>query len=223
MPNTAVRAAAEGMPALNRRRLLLGLAAASTAAAAITVAPGVHSAEPAAHPDAALFLLDKEMDKATAAMNRALKAARRIDKKCDKLFPPEPPIWEEPAMPEDVRTAFNAMTVQDLVDNRAAIYVAWCKEVGEQRAAHKALRAAHRAKVDEIQREFGADTAEDVFNESVSAQYDVGERILATPANTVEGLLVKLRVADDLDLHHAAENDALVSIAADIRRWAGVA
>ncbi|PAQ01549.1 hypothetical protein LRP31_18850 [Mesorhizobium mediterraneum] len=34
MPNTTVRAAAEGMPDINRRRLLLGLAAASTAAAA---------------------------------------------------------------------------------------------------------------------------------------------------------------------------------------------
>jgi hypothetical protein len=39
MPNTSVRAAAEGMPALNRRRLLLGAAAVSTAVAAATVAP----------------------------------------------------------------------------------------------------------------------------------------------------------------------------------------
>ncbi|MER8464154.1 hypothetical protein [Mesorhizobium sp. M1396] len=39
MPNTSVRAAAEGMPEINRRRLLLGLAAASTAAAAVAVAP----------------------------------------------------------------------------------------------------------------------------------------------------------------------------------------
>lgn len=38
MPNTAVRAAAEGLPAINRRKMLLGLAAASTAAAAVTVA-----------------------------------------------------------------------------------------------------------------------------------------------------------------------------------------
>ncbi|RWP32230.1 MAG: hypothetical protein EOR04_33120, partial [Mesorhizobium sp.] len=38
MPNTTVRAAAEGLPAINRRRMLLGLAAASTAAAAITAA-----------------------------------------------------------------------------------------------------------------------------------------------------------------------------------------
>lgn len=36
MPNTAVRAAATGLPEINRRRLLVGLAAASAAAATIT-------------------------------------------------------------------------------------------------------------------------------------------------------------------------------------------
>lgn len=163
------------------------------------------------------------MDKATAAMNRALKASRRIDRKCDKLFPPEPPKWKEPDMPEDVKTAFHAMTVKDMVHNRSAIYDAWCKEVAEQRAAHEALQVARRAKIDEIHFKFGAGAAEEAFDESVSALYAVGRRILATPANTLEGLLVKLRVADNLDLQHAAENDALVSIAADIRRWAGAA
>lgn len=44
MPNTSVRAAAEGMPDINRRRLLLGLAAASTAAATINVAAAVNPA-----------------------------------------------------------------------------------------------------------------------------------------------------------------------------------
>ncbi|CAH2402368.1 hypothetical protein [Mesorhizobium escarrei] len=59
MPNTTVRAAAEGMPDVNRRRLLLGLAATSTAAAVAaalaaastiidaTAAPSVADAIPA--------------------------------------------------------------------------------------------------------------------------------------------------------------------------------
>lgn len=54
MPNTTVRAAAEGMPDVNRRRLLLGLAAGSTAAVAAaaftiidaTAAPSVADAIP---------------------------------------------------------------------------------------------------------------------------------------------------------------------------------
>lgn len=223
MPNNHVRAAAEGMPDINRRRMLnltgagLALAATSTIAGKASAAP---IAAPAEHPDAELFRLDKEMDKATAAMNRALKAARRIDRKCDKLFPPEPPKWKEPDIPEDARAAFHAMTVEDMVHNRSGIYDDWCKEVEKQRAAHEALRASHLAKVDEIQREFGADAAEEAFDDSVSALYAVGRRIFATPAHTLEGLLIKLRVVDNLDLQHAAENDALVSIAADIRRLA---
>ncbi|RUV54305.1 hypothetical protein EOA85_25365 [Mesorhizobium sp. M5C.F.Ca.IN.020.29.1.1] len=55
MPNNHVRAAAEGMPDINRRRLLLGLAAGSTAAVAAaaftiidaTAAPSVADAIPA--------------------------------------------------------------------------------------------------------------------------------------------------------------------------------
>lgn len=45
MPNSTVPAAAEGLPAINRRRMLLGLAAASTAAATVTVATAAAPAE----------------------------------------------------------------------------------------------------------------------------------------------------------------------------------
>lgn len=75
MPNITVRAAAEGMPEINRRRLLLGLAAASTAAAAAaalatastiihaTTAPSAAAAIPStgrASLDAKLLLLPPE-------------------------------------------------------------------------------------------------------------------------------------------------------------------
>ncbi|RUV75894.1 MAG: hypothetical protein EOR30_17245 [Mesorhizobium sp.] len=68
MPNTTVRAAAEGMPDINRRRLLLGLAAGSTAAVAAaaftiidaTAAPSVADAIPATREKTSLdaMLLD---------------------------------------------------------------------------------------------------------------------------------------------------------------------
>ncbi|MCF6103850.1 hypothetical protein [Mesorhizobium muleiense] len=75
MPNTHVRAAAEGMPAINRRRLLLGLVVTSTAAAAAaalaaastlidaTAAPSVAGPIPStgrASLDAKLLLLPPE-------------------------------------------------------------------------------------------------------------------------------------------------------------------
>ncbi|TIO11070.1 hypothetical protein [Mesorhizobium sp.] len=75
MPNTTVRAAAEGMPAanLNRRRLLMGLAAASTAAAAVTVAPAAHSAAVNENPEP--VRLGNELPAAEAEM-LAAKAAK---------------------------------------------------------------------------------------------------------------------------------------------------
>ncbi|TPN45324.1 hypothetical protein FJ976_24120 [Mesorhizobium sp. B1-1-9] len=221
MPNTHVLAAGEAMPAANvsRRLALLG---GLSAAAALAVMPRAHAA-PAEHPDAELFRLDKEMDKAAAAMKEALRACRRLDKKCAKLYPPAPANWEEPRIPEDAREAFATATIGDTWGGKLPpIYAAWRKGVGEQRTAYEALRIAHRAKVDDIQREVGADAAEEAFEASISAQYDVAGRILALPANTLAGVLVKLRMADTMDLQSACENDALVSIAADIRRLATV-
>jgi hypothetical protein len=75
MPNTTVRAAAEGMPAINRRRILIGLAAASTAAA-VTTAPAAHAAlaaTPAENPE--LLRLEGEFAQAFSDLNDA-KAGR---------------------------------------------------------------------------------------------------------------------------------------------------
>ncbi|RWQ21599.1 hypothetical protein [Mesorhizobium sp.] len=221
MPNTTVLAAAEGMPEINRRRMLLGLAAASTAAAAITVASAAGCA-PAEHPDAALFRLDQEMEEAYSQMNRAAKVCKRVSRKCEKLYPPRPPKWEEPDMPEDVRVAFQAMTVKDMgTINRPAIYAAWSNEVKEQKAANNGLQDAYSAKWKEINREGGLDAAEDAFDVRSNELWELGLRIFATPANTLEGMVVKLRAAVRMDLQSFAdENDGFLSIAADIRRLA---
>ncbi|UVC12887.1 hypothetical protein [Mesorhizobium onobrychidis] len=71
MPNITVRAAAEGMPDVNRRRLLLGLAAASTAAAALTVAPPAHSATVAENPE--LIRLGNQLPEASTEYLAALE------------------------------------------------------------------------------------------------------------------------------------------------------
>ncbi|MER8797850.1 hypothetical protein NKH75_27270 [Mesorhizobium sp. M0984] len=76
MPNNTVRAAAEGMPDVNRRRLLLGLAAASTAAAGLTVAPPAHSAAQAENPD--LIRLGDALPLVEAEYVKAHKAERAV-------------------------------------------------------------------------------------------------------------------------------------------------
>ncbi|TIQ56685.1 MAG: hypothetical protein E5X64_43815, partial [Mesorhizobium sp.] len=79
-------------------------------------------------------------------MNRAAKVCKRVGRKCEKLYPPRPPKWEEPDMPEDVRVAFQAMTVKDMgTINRPAIYAAWSNEVKEQKAANNGLQQAYHA------------------------------------------------------------------------------
>ncbi|TPK70288.1 hypothetical protein FJ930_18355 [Mesorhizobium sp. B2-4-15] len=88
MPNTSVRAAAEGLPTLNRRRLLLGLAAASTAAAAVTVAPHAHSAAIQENPE--LVRLGNAFPAIAEEYRVAKNARSKIVKKWSKLWPSAP-------------------------------------------------------------------------------------------------------------------------------------
>ncbi|PAP94540.1 hypothetical protein [Mesorhizobium wenxiniae] len=88
MPNTSVRAAAEGMPAINRRRLLLGLAAASTAAAAVTVAPEARSGQISENPE--LLRLGNEFPAVANEYRSALAALNAIVNKWSKVWPVAP-------------------------------------------------------------------------------------------------------------------------------------
>jgi hypothetical protein len=75
MSNTTVRAAAEGMPAINRRRLLnltgAGLALAAAGATVRKASAAPIDAAPSEHPDAELLQLDREMEEVYIQMNRA--------------------------------------------------------------------------------------------------------------------------------------------------------
>lgn len=216
MPNVLVRAAAEGLPSISRRQVVLSLAASSAAA---TTLVAISAAAGAEHPDADLFWLDEEMKEAEAQMNRANKACERVGRKADKLFPPRPAEWVEPSMPDDIRDVLGSVLVRDLTypERHPAALRDWNKSCEQQWAACRALLEAHQVKVDEIYREAGIDAAEAAYSARCAEFFRVGNRILATPANTLEGILVKLRAADKID----AKSEALISIAADIRRLAG--
>jgi hypothetical protein len=81
MPNT-IPAAAEGMPAINRRRMLLGLAAASTAAAAVTIEA---VAAPAENPK--LITLAEELPAIAAAFHVARGGYRQMEKQWNASTP----------------------------------------------------------------------------------------------------------------------------------------
>lgn len=88
MPNTTVLAAAEGLPEINRRRLLLGLAAASTTAAAITMAPSAHSATPDENPE--LVRLGNAFAAIADEYRTASDARNAIIDKWSKVWPLAP-------------------------------------------------------------------------------------------------------------------------------------
>ncbi|RWO35010.1 MAG: hypothetical protein EOS10_01620 [Mesorhizobium sp.] len=213
MPNTLVRAAAEGMPDVNRRRLLLGLAATSTAAAALAVAsPPAHSAVPGEHPDAELLALDKEMEAAHSRMVRASKVCRKVGRKCEKLYPPRPPKWEDPDMPDHLHEMNLDRRIRDVGEIPEPIR-AWLKERGEQRAANKALQDAYHAKWEEINRQGGVDAAEEAFNAFCDEEWETGKRIFAVPAYTLEGMAVKIRAGQRLGLENFSDpSEAYLSI-----------
>ncbi|TJV28053.1 MAG: hypothetical protein E5Y16_25680 [Mesorhizobium sp.] len=98
---------------------------------------------------------------------------------------------------------------------------AWFKESGEQRAANKALQDAYHAKCEEINSEGGMDAAEEAFNAVCGEEWEIGRRIFAIPAHTLEGMAVKIRAGERLGLENLADpSEAYLSIAADIRRLA---
>lgn len=74
MPNTTVPAAATGLPQIDRRRLLLGLAAASTAAATVTVAQPAPAATLAENPEL-IRLAEPQANPELVTLFRDLKEA----------------------------------------------------------------------------------------------------------------------------------------------------
>jgi hypothetical protein len=146
-------------------------------------------------------------------MERGSKVCKRVGRKCEKLYPPRPPKWNDPDMPEEVRAVFHAMTIKDKVHNRPAIYVAWSKEVDEQKAANKALHEAYHAKWEEINREGGVDAAEEAFNALCDEEWEIGKRIFAIPAYILEGMAVKIRAGERLGLENFSDpSEASLSI-----------
>lgn len=85
MPNP-VQAAAEGMPEINRRRLLLGLASASTAAA-VGAMPAPALASPAIAENPRLLELASKLPALVSAHNEAQQAQDAVEAKWNAVWP----------------------------------------------------------------------------------------------------------------------------------------
>lgn len=229
MPNTHVPAAGEAMPAANvsRRIALLG---GLSAAAALAVIPKVHAA-PADHPDAELFRLERDLEAAHARREKASEVNCRIAAEIAASLPPRPlhpSDWHSPSMPAELREMHDA-ALQTATFAEVAKYDTWKPEpvrawheaVGRERDEVKATWEEWAALSNERHRERDYDALEDHHTALLDEGWDIGMRICKVPAQSLEGMMVKIRVSDLLTLEDFGDaNEAFASIAADIRRLA---
>jgi hypothetical protein len=226
MPNTSVRAAAEGMPNINRRRAMLG-AGATAAALAVTSLP----AESASHPDEALFIIEKEFDAAEQSFRAALDTCTAAEKKATEAAGPKPVMlseWEETKgkMPVDIKEIHDAALMNVRLGD-AMNTKEWHPEPvrayydarAEERAAIKAAWDAFAAKRDEFFVQFDCKRLEKEWEARFEEVAAIGDRIFETPAHTIEGMAVKVRAGKVLNLDDfAGPDEVLASIAEDIER-----
>ncbi|WP_419693567.1 hypothetical protein ACN2CC_20820 [Mesorhizobium muleiense] len=235
MPNTHVRAAAEGMPAISRRRLLnltgAGLALAASAASVRNASATPPVAAPAEHPDAELFRLDQEMEAAHARMKRMERASSRADRKALKAVgprPTHPSDWKSPSMPEHLsemrEAALKSVLFVDVVntDWEPAPVRAWRDAIKQEKAQVRAAWDEYWAKLKDLEH----DANEDAFNACVNEVDEFTKRICSIPAHTFEGMAVKLRAhvrsGGEIEKEEMYLDDyAFSSIAADIKRLVG--
>jgi len=173
-------------------------------------------AAPAEHPDTALFALDREMEEAHARMEQASKVQDEVYRRCTELYPPEPPKWEDPRMSDHLREFIRRHPLAE-TGERAEYH----RARAEKRAAWQASQEAYLEQVEAIDREGGLYPADEAYDARVQELWDIGDRIFATPANTLEGMAIKLRAADRMGMQGLTDaNKPFLSIAADIRRLA---
>lgn len=233
MPNTHVPAAGEAMPGaegmqivtgrFSRRAMLVGAVASIPAIAGAVGAP-------AEHPDSELIRLDAEMDALQArsdALGRELAQIENLAEEAAGPKPVNPNDWKGPTTPDDIKAMKTAwldkarpLSVEEgraacppevrawldaCQDERDRVKAEW-DDYGKRRAMHEKL--------------LGIEEKEAEDQEQSEAVWQLGMRIFETPAHTFEGLAIKIRAGERLNLDDFNENEALASIAADIRRLA---
>ncbi|RWP56501.1 hypothetical protein [Mesorhizobium sp.] len=214
MPNTTVRAAAEGMPEINRRRMLLGLAVASTAAAtAVTVASAAGCA-PVENPE--LIRVGNRLSDASAQYLAALKEIEWIAAEWKHRWPLAP---DEITMPRgyyidgerDIAGRLlkrpgeeHVRCIRD-VRNLAAIVATDrplrhnASEAMRARRAHWLARAKRELKIGKLyqvqtarlRKTSGMDLAKARAAAAKKSLSDLVTAIMEQPGTTMEGMLIK--------------------------------
>lgn len=186
---------------ISRRAALTGTAAAT---AALATLPAL-----ASDGDAELFALEPAFNAAMERFQVAMDVRAEAEDRYSEVRPPMP---EEQKMPKDVLDAWEGLTVRQisLLPDWHPINV-WFTEGTD-------ARKAWRDECDRLCVDTGLKAAEDAEYACMTEVDDVMREILAIPARTPAGLLLKLRVADAADCE---PHDLMPAITADIEAMAG--
>ena len=192
MPKTSIPANTIPLPALTRRGLLVGTAAAAASAA---LPAGASANDPRgsaqAGADAELAALDRTFAQALGTY----EVARRHYNRCEKRFfaaCPEPPDLLASGGPlgrllESKCSRWNAQELR------------WLLKDSDRRRFWRRARAmlpvakAHAAEVRRVKRDSGLAAAEAAHEAAIDALHDLSQEILAAPARSLAGLAVKAR------------------------------
>lgn len=213
--------------AMTRRVALGALASLPAMAGAAAVLPA-SSLAASEHPDAELFRLDAEMDALQARSDQIGRDLAQIEEMAEEAAGPRPinpSDWKCAPQPDDIREMKTAWLDKarhlSVEEGRALCPVrvrewldAWQDERDRVQAAwdsYSKRRFAHAQRL-------GLSAKEEEDDACAADEWEIGQRILATPASTLAGIAVKLRTSDRLGLDDFPKNEALASIAADIRR-----
>jgi hypothetical protein len=196
---------------MTRRTALKGVAALAVA----TVAPATAIA---ATSDAELFRLEARLNKAWAAWKATDDPVNKAEKRYFATTDRTPFVEEE--MPPDLDAMFLGLTIAEHAKMPASHPIkAWFQAAADRRAAWNAEREAADATAREAS---GLDDAEAIRDAAWETVREITNAIFDTPADTLAGVMVKVR-ADEAYSIDEADHEGFASIVADLRGIAAAA
>ncbi|TPM33753.1 hypothetical protein FJ955_03165 [Mesorhizobium sp. B2-2-2] len=209
MPNNSVRAAAEGMPAINRRQALaMSAGGLATAITVLSVKPAAAAVvQPAKLTKLARLeaIFNEEWRKHQESLPAYDAAERAYYAKLGRLV--------RPTMAEDTpeeKAAFQKLTVGDLRD--------WANRPNPRRAEYNAALRAYNRAATRARSTTGLAKIDRDCTLQLDRTIEAANRVLHCPAHTIEDLVVKARVHRVWEFGNEGDLDFII---ADIVRVAG--
>ena len=200
---------------VSRRRFLR--TSAALAAVPVAAIPAVAIASEG--DDAELFALERELDEAVAEY----RVASDLHDEAEERLAARWPEWPERLpLPEGFEDKYQGMTVRDLdlleQEMPGHPLVLWARRDAVVNGPKWDACHAERKR---LSKECGVDAAYEAQSAAMDKCWRISSEILAIPASTLAGVLVKVRVREKwLDYDEGAV-EVQASLAADVERMAG--